>query len=329
MNGDGVPTVVIDAHAHIWGRGFLVDAFFRRSAEGWAERVPGRRAGDILPRLIEGVVDETGDAFVETMDAAGVAVAAIMMVDAGEPLFGEEPAVPIEAQIEWYAAIAARHPGRLKPHVQIDHRRSNALALVRRAVVDHGFAGIGEITPDGFAVDEPALRPMMHLAADLGVPVHVHTRSGLWADIRGHDHSFANPAHPAHVSALARAVPGLKLVLAHAGWPHWWAEAADCVADLETCHLDVSNWDEGGIVPEAIVPRLACLRGRVGTDRILFASDQVSGPRFSGQRSRLAPWVAFFRHLPQTAERCGYRFLAEEAAAIVGGNAARLFGIKF
>lgn len=327
MGGRAQSVAVIDAHAHLWGRGFLPEAFFRRAAEGWAARVPGRQAADILPRLVEGVVDETGDAFLANMDAAGVAVSAVMMVDAGAPLFGQEPAVPPEAQIAWYAAIAERHRGRLKLHVQIDHRRPDALALVRRAVLDHGFAGIGEITPDGFALDDPALRPMMHLAADLGVPVHVHTRSGIWTEIEGRDLSAANPAHPARAAAVARAVPGLRLVLAHAGWPHWWAAAADCVADLETCHLDVSNWDEGGIVAEAIVPRLACLRGRVGADRILFASDQVSGPRFTGERSRLAPWVALFRDLPQAAARCGYRFTAAEAAAILGGNAARLMGI--
>ncbi len=136
-----------------------------------------------------------------------------------------------------------------------------------------------------------------------------------------------NPAHPVHVAALARRLPDLRLVLSHAGYPDWWQVAGEAIADLQNCVLDVSNWNERLDEPDGIVARLATWRGLVGAERILFASDQPSGPRFTGARSRLPEWVAFFRDLPAVAARAGYRFTREEADAILGRNAARFYGL--
>jgi predicted TIM-barrel fold metal-dependent hydrolase len=317
--------MIVDCHAHLWGRGFLPAAFYRVAAEGWAAKEAGRTPAMILPRLLDGVVDETGDAFVANMDRAGVDRSLIMMVDAGAPLFGEEPPVPIERQIEDYAAIARRHPGRLHMNVYPDHRRPHALALIRRAIAELGYVGVGEITPDRFRISDPELRPAMALAAELGVPVQVHTRSGIWTELAGSDLSEANPAHPVHVATLAKALPELRIVLCHAGFPHWWQAAGALVADLGNCYLDISDWNEVLHQPAELVAKLAAWRGLVGAERILFGSDQVSGPRFCGERSSLDRWVALFARLPEEAARCGYRFTEEEAALILGGNAERLY----
>ena len=87
---------VIDSHAHIWGTGFLPAAFFRRAAEGWATKEPGRTPPMIMPRLLEGLVDQTGDDFIANMDAAGIDATMVMMLDVGAPVFGEEPPPPLE-----------------------------------------------------------------------------------------------------------------------------------------------------------------------------------------------------------------------------------------
>jgi predicted TIM-barrel fold metal-dependent hydrolase len=168
----------------------------------------------------------------------------------------------------------------------------------------------------------------MRLAADLGVPVQIHTRTGVWTDLAGRDFSERNPVHPVHVARLARELPELKVVLCHAGFPHWWQVAAEVVADLPNCVLDVSNWNEHLAHGSGdLVARLATWRSLVGSERILFASDQASGPRFTGERSDLGPWVEFFKNLPETAARWGYRFTPGEAAAILGANARRLYGL--
>lgn len=319
--------VIVDSHVHVWGRGFLPPAFFRNAAEGWAAKAADRTPEMILPRLLDGVVDETGDDFLANMDAAGVDRSFVMMLDAGTPLFGEEPETPLPAQIAFYGELQHRHAGRLFAHVMVDHRRPDCLELVRRAVAEFGLVGIGELVPDGFSAADPKLRPMMRLAADLGVPVQIHTRAGVWTDMEGRDQSEENPVHPAHVAELARALPDLRIVLCHAGFPHWWQAAAEAIADHENCVLDVSNWNEMLDEPAEIVARLATWRSLVGSDRILFASDQPSGPRFTGARSRLSEWVALFRDLPAVAARWGYRFSRQEADRILGLNALRFYGL--
>lgn len=317
---------VVDSHAHIWGAGFLPPAFYRGAAEGWAAKEPGRTPDMIMPKLLTGVVDPDGDDFVANMDRAGIRTSGIMMLDVGAPVFGEEPATPVEAQIEYYGALQRRHPGRLLCHVSVDHRRPGHLDLIRRAVRDEGLRGIGEITPDGFSAADDVIRPMMTLAADLGVPVQIHTRTGVWTDFAGTDFTEANPVHPVHVARLAREVPALTIILCHAGFPHWWQRAAELIADLPNCVLDISNWNETLHHGEAdLVARLATWRSLVGIDRILFASDQASGRRFTGERSELPAWTAFVRELPARAARWGYRFTEAEAAAIAGGNARRLY----
>src|SRR5690606_25122081 len=222
-----------------------------------------------------------------------------------------------------------RHRERLRCHVSVDIRRPGHLDLIRRAIVDLGLAGVGEITPDGFSVADDAARPLLILAADLGVPVQVHTRAGVWTDLAGNSFSEDSPVHPVHVARLACEIPELKIVLCHAGFPHWWQRAAELVADLPNCVLDISNWNERFREEEGeVVAKLATWRSLVGSERILFASDQASGKRFTGERSELPEWVDFIRRLPENAARWGYRFTEEEAQAILGGNALRFYNIE-
>jgi len=320
---------IVDSHAHIWGEGFLPSAFFRRSAELWAQKSADRSPDMIMPKLLSGNVDTDGDDYVANMDRAGVDVSLMMMIDVGGPVFGEEPPTPVEAQIDFYGMVQKRHPGRLYCHVAIDYRREGHLALIRRGIVEQGLVGIGEITPDRFSAEDDAVRPMMKLAADLGVPVQIHTRSGIWTDIEGRDSSEANPAHPIHVARLARELPDLKIVLCHAGYPVWWQRAAELIADLPNCVLDISNWNEHFAEDEGnLVARLATWRSLVGAERILFASDHASGRRFTGERSHLPAWVEFVRNLPSNAARWGYHFTPQEAAAIMGANALRFYGLE-
>ncbi|MWD26533.1 amidohydrolase family protein [Aquicoccus sp. SCR17] len=321
--------LAIDSHAHIWGHGFVPPAFFRAAAEGWAAKEESRRPEMIMPKLLEGIVDPDGDDFVANMDRAGIDASMIMMIDVGGPVFGEEPETPPEAQIEFYAELQRRHAGRLFCHVSVDAARPDHLDLTRRALRDHGLRGIGEITPNGFSAADPSIRPMLEIAADEGVPVQVHTRAGVWTDMDGSDLTEGNPVHPLHVARLARELPELRIILCHAGFPHWWQVAAEAVADLPNCMLDISNWNEVFRGAEAeMIARLATWRGIVGAERLLFASDQPSGPRFTGTRSHLGEWADFIRALPENAARHGYRFTPEEAAAIMGGNAARLYRIE-
>jgi predicted TIM-barrel fold metal-dependent hydrolase len=326
--GDRTAAVVVDCHTHVWGAGFLSRAFYLESARRWAAKSPQREPEMIMPRLQQGVVDETGDAFVENMNRCGVDISLVQMVDSGPPLFDEEPEVSMARQVQWYGELQRRHPGRLYCCAFVDQRRPDCVALLRRAVREVGLIGIGEVSPTDFNAMDPALRPVMHLAAELGVPVQIHTRAGVFTEFEGRDHSLDNPRHPEHVAQLARAIPELRIVLCHSGYPHWWQAAAGGIADLPNCVLDISNWEALLDAPQELVPRLAYWRDTVGAERMLFGSDQVSGPRFCGERSHLDRWVAFVRSLPDIAPRYGYRFERDEVDAILGGNARRLYGLS-
>lgn len=320
--------LTVDSHAHIWGAGFVPPAFFRRAAEAWAAKAPDRTPEMIMPKLLSGLVDPSGDDFVANMDRAGIQVSMIMMIDVGAPVFGEEPEVPVERQIEFYGEVQRRHPKRLYCHAYVDHRRPNHVALLRRAIVDEGLSGIGELTPDGIPVSHDRFFPMMKLAADHGVPVQIHTRAGVWTDLDATDYSEANPVHPVHVANLARKLPDLKIILCHAGYSKWWQVAAEQIADLPNCVLDISNWNESFEKdPGEMVAKIAAWRSLVGIDRILFASDQPSGQRFTGERSHLPAWANFIRDLPDIGRRWGYSFTKEEASKIAGQNALRFYGL--
>ncbi|MGE4167172.1 MAG: amidohydrolase family protein [Xanthobacteraceae bacterium] len=328
MRDGSVPVLTVDSHAHIWGAGFVPPAFFRRSAEAWAAKSPDRTPDMIMPKLLTGLVDQSGDDFIANMDRAGVHASMIMMIDVGAPVFGEEPETPIERQIEFYGEVQRRHRGRLFSHGYVDRRRSNHVALLRRAIVDQGLIGIGELTPDGVPVSHEEFHPTMKLAAEHGVPVQIHTRAGVWTDLDALDYSQANPVHPVHVADLARKLPDLKIVLCHAGYSKWWQIAAEAIADLTNCVLDISNWNESFTEdPGDMVAKIATWRSIVGIDRILFASDQPSGPRFTGERSHLPTWADFIRNLPEIGWQWGYTFTEEEAAMIAGKNALRFYGL--
>ena len=62
--------IAVDSHAHIWGRNFVPPAFFANAAEGWAAKDPSRKPEMILPKLLDGFVDENADDFVAKMDLA-------------------------------------------------------------------------------------------------------------------------------------------------------------------------------------------------------------------------------------------------------------------
>jgi predicted TIM-barrel fold metal-dependent hydrolase len=282
----------------------------------------------IMPKLLTGLVDRDGDDFVANMDLAGISASMVMMIDVGAPVFGEEPETPVEKQIEFYGEIQRRHPRRLYCHAYVDFRRADHVALMRRAIVDEKLVGIGEITPDGIPASHEKLFPTMKLAADHGVPVQIHTRAGVWTDLDATDYSEANPVHPVHVANLARKLPDLKIILCHAGYSRWWQVAGEAIADLPNCVLDISNWNESFEEdPADMVAKIAAWRSLVGIERILFASDQPSGQRFTGERSHLPVWANFIRDLPEIGRRWGYTFTKEEASMIAGQNALRFYGL--
>ena len=75
--------MIVDFHAHLWGKGFIPPAFYNEAAEEWAAKEEGRTPDMIMPKLLDGNTDPDGRLFVENMDLAGVDVTVINMTDFG------------------------------------------------------------------------------------------------------------------------------------------------------------------------------------------------------------------------------------------------------
>lgn len=125
---------------------------------------------------------------------------------------------------------------------------------VTRFVREHGFVAL-------------KLNPMQHLAsplmpnsdkvfdtaADLGVPVIVHTGLGIpWS-------------LPSLCIPQARRHPGLPIILAHAGYSVYTAEAYVAASECANIYLEPS-W--------CSIHDLKWLIQKIGSERILFGSDQ-------------------------------------------------------
>jgi predicted TIM-barrel fold metal-dependent hydrolase len=182
-------------------------------------------------------------------------------------------------------------------------------AEVAQLVAD-GIRGV-KLHPDyqGFFVDEPRLLPLYRAMADAGLLLLLHA---------GVDIGLPPPPHcpPDGLARVLDAVPGLTVIAAHMGGYAQWDAVEQYLVGRDV-YLETSySLTTGGRAADApVFPRLTPAQAlRIirahGADRILFGSDSP----WTDQAQALAD----LRALPLTAD---------ELAAILGGNAARVLGI--
>jgi uncharacterized protein len=216
------------------------------------------------------------------LDAQGVAAALIM------PQPTRDDIRPIHDRI---AEAAARSPGRLFGMASIDPwwPEADYRAEAGRCVRELGFVAL-KLHPLGHNLPptHPEADKVFATAADLGVPVIVHTGLGSpWA-------------LPSLCIPPARRYPGVRVVLAHAGWGLYSAEA---LVAAEVCpNIDLEpSWCPTYMARQMI--------DRIGADRVMFGSDHLS-------------------NLP--VELAKYRAIGlddEGLARILGGTAVEVFGL--
>lgn len=318
--------MIIDVHAHLWGKGFVPPAFFRKDAEAWAAKSPDRSPNMIMPKLLSGIEEPTGERYVANMDNANVDVTIVHATDFGIHWSGEEPEVSIEDQLRFYGQLHRSYPDRLYYFAFIDPRRDNCVQLLEKAVTEWGAIGYGELTPHGFSVTDEIMKPVFRKCMELNIPVFIHTRAGHGTSIDGTDFTRMNTAHPCHVEALKDMFPELTVIIGHTGFPVWWQEAARIARKYSNCYLDLSNWNFG-LNAADMIPKLAAMREMTGIEKLLFGSDQPSGVRFYGEKSFLPSWVKFFQSMTEEAEKLGYHFSKEDVDLILGGNAKKLLNL--
>jgi hypothetical protein len=164
---------------------------------------------------------------------------------------------PVQAH-DRIAALCARYPGRffglasLSPHSdQKAYERE-----LRRAVEELKFVGV-KIHTIGHAVNPLSQDGdlVFRLGNELGIPVMVHTGPGM---------PFALPSL---CIPAARKYPRLKIVLAHAGFAVFSAEAQVAASECTNIYLETS-WCIGEDIRWMI--------DTLGPDRVMMGSDLAS-----------------------------------------------------
>ncbi|MEU9115055.1 amidohydrolase family protein [Streptomyces sp. NPDC048483] len=128
--------------------------------------------------------------------------------------------------------------------------------------------------------------------------------------------------------AAVRALPGLSFVLDHAGKPavarrDWqpWADALTSLAELPnvTCKLSglVTEADWDAWRPQQILPYARHVLDAFGPDRVMFGSDWP-----------VCTLAADYDDVLALAESATGRLTEAERAAVFGGTAGRVYGIK-
>jgi predicted TIM-barrel fold metal-dependent hydrolase len=312
-------SMTIDAHVHLVERGFWPPKWFDFAAHQWVNRAPGRKPEDIREKIEDGLVDPGGERLLEQLAVAGIDHAVIFMVDWALGM-ESEPAIHLTDQHQRIADVVATSNGKLSAFAGVDPRRPDALTIVETALETQDMRGLKFYPPAGFYPYAAECDALYRACAERGVPVAIHTGVTLGL-LRPR---FSNPLY---IQDVQRRHPDLTIWIAHSGATYWWDEAvATAHAGIDT-YLELSSWQELAAEDEELfVRRLGLAINTVGPDRLLYASDHISGSRVRGTKS-LVDWVGWFRDLPVIAKKYGVAITDEHVELILGGNAARSLGL--
>jgi predicted TIM-barrel fold metal-dependent hydrolase len=123
------------------------------------------------------------------------------------------------------ARLVRGHADRLTGLAVVNPSHPDAAADLRHAVESLGLAG-AKMVPSGWTPDDPRVQPVFALAAELRLPLLFH--SGIFID--GRSGRFCRPV----LFEALREHPGVRVALAHLGWP--WTDEAIAVGLIDRIH---------------------------------------------------------------------------------------------
>lgn len=327
---------VIDVHSHFFPDEFLrlvkhdgppAGAGVDRGSGGAVLSMPGHPPVVLTPQF----VDPT--ARLAQLDARGIGMQALSL---SPPMVHWAPAelgvALARAYNDGITALCHQYPERFVGLATLPLQDvPAAVAEAVRAVRELGMRGVYLATSvRGHYLDEPQFRPVWEVVQELGVPVYTHPLTHLGPDELGRFHFFNTIGFPTETavlvgrliySGLLDAYPRVPVVLAHAG-----GTAPFLLGRLDHAHRSRTELRDAipgppsaylsHFVFDTIAHSDAALRfvvETVGSNRVVVGTD--------------APYdmadddpVARVRRL---------RLPADEEAAILGANAARLLNMPF
>ncbi|MGH2361914.1 MAG: amidohydrolase family protein [bacterium] len=300
---------IIDSHIH-----FFSYRFFEEYTRSRGDGLPAHDPTALLRQLGWEVPPEDpvalGQRWVEELDKYSVAKAVLLT-----SIVDDEESV---------AAAVRAFPDRFVGYVRIDPAKPAAAAKLRRAVMELGLRGIGELFPsmEHFYASDEHVYPVYEEAQALGVPVLLHfgilqsaVRNALGLPSRA-DMRFANPAD---LQRAARDFPKVNFIIPHFG-AGYLREALMVCYHCPNVYLDTSGsnaWIKfaGSPLDLRTVFRLAL--DAVGPARIIFGTDSTHFPR-GLRKDVLSAQLTILRNL---------EIPPEDVQRVMAGNIARLVGL--
>lgn len=274
---------------------------------------PPRPKGAIRDRIEEGMMDPSGERVGQALDAASMDRAIWMGLDPWVFLARESPESGQGSGYEHLlrqATLVGAGNGRFVGVAGIDPRRPDAAELAAMAFDEFGMVGVKIYPPHGYFPQSQECTQLYDACAQRGGVVVVHSAATQYPLVT----HFSNPLY---LQEVQLAYPSLTIIVAHAGFPMWWREAAIVAGGHPSTFLEISHWDR--LIDtdrDELLRILRYWRGAVGAHRILFGTDYYGGPRFSARSLAIDRWATFIAE-------CGV-FGDDELALIMGDNAARI-----
>ena len=183
------------------------------------------------------------------------------------------PALPSEAVVEG----AARHRDVLLPFASVDPNDGPSAVSRLRDLVAAGARGLKlHPTLQGFTPNDPAHYPLYEAAAELAVPVMVHTgQTGIGAGLLGGRGFKLRLSDPMLLDDVAADFPSLTIVMAHPSVP-WQDSAISIATHKSNVYIDLSGWSPKYFPPQLVRAANGPLRRRVlfGSDYPLLTPDR-------------------------------------------------------
>jgi predicted TIM-barrel fold metal-dependent hydrolase len=307
--------VIVDVHYHYLKRPadetrsrILIDSLIEQ-----ATRLNIKRPYDeVFGLYYDYLQDDDGNKLVKRMDASGIDVSVICVVDNYSDGLPDERVLRVN---EKCAQAAARHPGRLISLAGIDPRRSNAPSLFRKCLTDFKMNGLKWHPDQGYYPNSQEAYAVLSIANEFGVPLLTHC--GPFSNTR------AKFAHPVYLDDIALDFPNVNIIAAHMGslWWHDWAALAQYKKNI---YGDLAMWQLTVLTRMGIFRNhLREILDNLGPEKVLWSSD---GPLFEPFLSN-KQWIDVIKGLTTKGED-GIVFSQEEVDAILGGNAANIFKIN-
>ena len=239
----------------------------------------------------------TSDSLIEAMDETGISWSVAMGMG------WTDESLAVEAN-DYIIESVERFPGRFAGLCSVSPAWGDAAVAEVERCAAAGLRGIGELHPDtqGFDItDKSLLAPLMEAAQELGLPVVIHSSEPV-----GHQYPGKGHTTPEKLYRFIENFPGNTLVCAHwGGGLPFYALMPEVPEVIRNVYFDTAA------SPFLYRPEVfATVVGLVGASRVLFGSDYP----LIGQRRSL-----------REAQEAGLEPGDQEA--VLGGNAARLFGL--